>query len=117
MSRFSVLTVAVVLALTVAPRAQQGEPTLSQGAPSAPAAQKDGRASGDSASGEAKSAAEAADAAKPNEATLKITSPLGRTGLVTRVRIVAQIVVPPGTTLSPVDFFADGTRVGTVQQG
>jgi VWFA-related protein len=52
-----------------------------------------------------------------SEPSLKITSPLGRTGLVTRLRIVAQIVIQPGATLSPVDFFVDGTRVGTVQSG
>jgi len=48
---------------------------------------------------------------------LRITSPLGRTGLVTRVRIVAQISVAPGVQLSPVDFFVDGKNVGTVQSG
>lgn len=49
--------------------------------------------------------------------TLKITSPLGRTGLVMRVRIVAQIALAPGVLLSPVDFFVDGARVGTVENG
>ena len=48
---------------------------------------------------------------------LRITSPLGRTGLVTRVRIVAQISVAPGVQLSPVDFFVDGKSVGTVKSG
>lgn len=34
-----------------------------------------------------------------------------------RVRIVAQITLAPGVLLSPVEFFVDGTRVGTVQNG
>jgi VWFA-related protein len=50
-------------------------------------------------------------------AALRITSPLGRTGLVTKVRIVAQITVPEGSSLSPVQFFVDGTPVGTVSSG
>jgi Ca-activated chloride channel family protein len=49
--------------------------------------------------------------------SLRITSPLGRTGLVTTVHIVAQIAVPPGTVLSPVQFFVDGKSVGTVDDG
>jgi Ca-activated chloride channel homolog len=49
--------------------------------------------------------------------SLHITSPMGRTGAVLRVRIVAQITLAQGVTLSPVEFFVDGTRVGTVQSG
>ena len=49
--------------------------------------------------------------------SLHITSPLGRTGAVLRVRIVAQINLAPGVTISPVDFFVDGTRVGTIESG
>ncbi len=49
--------------------------------------------------------------------SLHITSPLGRTGAVLRVRIVAQITLAPGVTLSPVEFFVDGTRVGSVPNG
>ncbi|MGE3957888.1 MAG: VWA domain-containing protein [Vicinamibacterales bacterium] len=48
---------------------------------------------------------------------LRITSPQGRTGLVTRVRIVAQITLAPDVALSPVEFFVDGTRVGAVTDG
>ena len=36
--------------------------------------------------------------------SLHITSPLGRTGAVLRVRIVAQIILAPGATLSPVEI-------------
>ena len=50
-------------------------------------------------------------------ASIRITSPLGRTGLVTRVRIVAQVKIPPGTVLSSLSFFVDGQPVGTVEAG
>lgn len=56
------------------------------------------------------------DGARPTS-RLTITSPRGRTGLVTRVRIVAQVALEPGAVLSPVEFFVDGARVGTVQEG
>jgi VWFA-related protein len=46
--------------------------------------------------------------------SLRITSPLGRTGIVTRVRIVAQAHLPPGTQTSAVEFYVDGDLVGTV---
>ncbi len=49
--------------------------------------------------------------------SLTITSPLGRTGLVTRVRIVAQVAIPGEVTISPVDFYVDGALVGTVSEG
>lgn len=52
-----------------------------------------------------------------NEPSLRITSPLGRTGLVTTVHIVAQISIPPGVTISPVQFFVDAKQVGTVDDG
>jgi Ca-activated chloride channel family protein len=55
--------------------------------------------------------------ASSSGSSLHITSPLGRTGSAMRVRIVAQITVEPGATLSPVEFFVDGVRVGTVQNG
>jgi len=55
--------------------------------------------------------------ATPAGSTLQITSPLGRTGLVMRVRIVAQIVVGKNVQLSPVDFYVDDQRVGTVSNG
>lgn len=48
---------------------------------------------------------------------LRITSPLGRTGLATKVRIVAQVSLPPDVQLSAVEFFVDGERVGTVENG
>lgn len=49
--------------------------------------------------------------------SLHITSPLGRTGAVLRVRIVAQITLAPGVSRSAVEFFVDGIRVGTVADG
>jgi VWFA-related protein len=51
------------------------------------------------------------------EASIRITSPLGRTGLVTTVHIVAQITLPPGLVLSPVQFYVEGKLVGTVDDG
>jgi Ca-activated chloride channel family protein len=41
--------------------------------------------------------------------SVRITSPLGRTGTPGAVRIVARIDVPAGTTLAPVRFLIDGT--------
>src|SRR5262249_5772669 len=49
--------------------------------------------------------------------TVRITSPLGRTGLVTKVRIVAQVHVQTGASISAVSFFVDGMLVGTVETG
>lgn len=48
---------------------------------------------------------------------IRITSPLGRTGLVQRLRVVAQISTAPDVTLSPVEFFVDGVKIGTVNSG
>jgi VWFA-related protein len=53
----------------------------------------------------------------PSEASIRITSPLGRTGLVAKVRIVAQVHVPSGAQLSAVSFFVDRKPVGTVADG
>ena len=52
-------------------------------------------------------------AAAPSSASIRITSPLGRTGVVTKLRIVAQIHMPPAHPLSTVSFFVDGELVGT----
>jgi len=49
--------------------------------------------------------------------SLRITSPLGRTGTATKVRIVAQVTLASGVTLSPLDFYVDGVKVGTVESG
>ena len=45
--------------------------------------------------------------------SLRITSPLGRTGLSGKVRIVAQVHVPSGASISPVQFFVDTALVGS----
>jgi Ca-activated chloride channel family protein len=55
-------------------------------------------------------------AAQPTP-TIRITSPLGRTGTVTRVRIVAQVEVPAGQVLSALSFYVDGKLVGTAEPG
>jgi VWFA-related protein len=49
--------------------------------------------------------------------SVRITSPLGRTGVPGTVRIVAQIQAMPGTALQPVQFFVDGTLLSTVSDG
>ena len=49
----------------------------------------------------------------PPSASIRITSPLGRTGVVTKLRIVAQIHMPPSHPLSAISFFVDGALVGT----
>jgi VWFA-related protein len=49
--------------------------------------------------------------------SVRITSPLGRTGGVGAVRIVAQVQQPPGATLGPVRFFVDGTLYKTDDDG
>lgn len=64
----------------------------------------------------AQNAATPADS-RSQSSTLKITSPLGRTGLVMRVRIVAQVTLAPDALLSPVEFFVDGVKVGSVADG
>jgi VWFA-related protein len=57
----------------------------------------------------------AAGPLKESEAAIHITSPLGRTGVVTRVRIVAQVQIPPGHSLSKLSFFVDGELIGTTE--
>jgi VWFA-related protein len=49
--------------------------------------------------------------------SVRITSPLGRTGGVGAVRIVAQIQAPSGATLNPVRFYVDGTLFKTDNDG
>jgi hypothetical protein len=64
-------------------------------------------------------AAEHGAAAGQNDATapsIRITSPLGRTGLAGKVRIVAH-VQPAGGILSPVSFLVDGALIGTTEAG
>jgi Ca-activated chloride channel family protein len=45
--------------------------------------------------------------------SIRITSPLGRTGVAAKLRIVAQIHMAPSHPLSTVSFFVDGVLVGT----
>jgi VWFA-related protein len=52
---------------------------------------------------------------QPPPASVRITSPLGRTGLAGRVRIVAQVVAPAG--VASVRFMVDNQLVGTVTDG
>lgn len=47
----------------------------------------------------------------------RITSPMGRTGEIGTVRIVAQIKALPEAVLSPVQFYIDGKLLASVQNG
>jgi VWFA-related protein len=49
--------------------------------------------------------------------SVRITSPLGRTGAVGTVRVVAQIQAAPGCVLGPVRFYVDGALLGTDENG
>ena len=48
---------------------------------------------------------------------VRITSPLGRTGGIGSVRIVAQIQPPQGGVLGPVRFYVDGALFKTDEDG
>jgi VWFA-related protein len=62
----------------------------------------------------AAAAQDAPSSAAEDHASLEITSPLGRTGAATRLRIVAQAQIPFGKVLSSVSFYVDGEHIGTV---
>jgi Ca-activated chloride channel family protein len=49
--------------------------------------------------------------------SIRITSPLGRTGAAGAVRIVAQVHATPGTALNPVRIFVDNVLLGEVADG
>jgi VWFA-related protein len=49
--------------------------------------------------------------------SIRITSPLGRTGVASKVRIVAQVHAAPNDQLSAVSFYVDGKLVGTADPG
>ncbi len=49
--------------------------------------------------------------------SVRITSPLGRIGANTNLRIVAQINVPPNTVLEPIRFYVDGALFKTDGDG
>ncbi len=49
--------------------------------------------------------------------TVRITSPLGRTGVPGRIRIVAQVQSDPETALQAVEFFVDGVLLTTDSDG
>ena len=52
-----------------------------------------------------------------NELSVRITSPLGRTGGVGSVRIVAQVQAPSASVLGPVRFYVDNTLYKTDSDG
>ena len=59
----------------------------------------------------------AASGGEDGAPSVRITSPLGRTGGVGAVRIVAQIHVAPGRVLGPVRFYVDGALLGSDEDG
>ena len=61
--------------------------------------------------------APAAPGAASEGLSVRITSPLGRTGGVGTVRIVAQIQRPSDAALAPVRFYVDGTLLKTDDDG
>jgi VWFA-related protein len=62
-------------------------------------------------------AAAAGGAKAPEATTVRITSPLGRTGLDGPIRIVAQVQRPQDVRLGPVRFFVDGQLLGSTEAG
>jgi VWFA-related protein len=66
-----------------------------------------GVAAGQAASGDAPTARDTP--------SIHITSPLGRTGVVTKVRIVARVQIPSGQVLSDLNFYVDGALVGAAE--
>jgi Ca-activated chloride channel family protein len=58
-----------------------------------------------------------AAASRASELPVRITSPLGRTGGVGSVRIVAQVQAPSGSVLGPVRFYIDNTLFKTDADG
>src|SRR5918993_3098226 len=59
----------------------------------------------------------AAGTAEPSGLTVRITSPLGRSGTPASIRIVAQIKPGPGGDPGPVRFFVDGQLLHTDADG
>ena len=54
---------------------------------------------------------------EPAPLSARITSPMGRTGEIGTVRIVAQIKALPEAVLSPVQFYVDGKLLATIEGG
>src|SRR5215213_3731493 len=61
--------------------------------------------------------ASAASPEQPEPLSIRITSPLGRTGTAGVVRIVAQVEAGPGVALNPVRFLVDNVPLGEVGGG
>jgi Ca-activated chloride channel homolog len=61
--------------------------------------------------------ASAASPEQPEPLSIRITSPLGRTGTAGVVRIVAQVEAGPGVALNPVRFLVDNVPLGEVGEG
>ena len=90
---------ATLAALAIAPALARQQTTAAAGPPAAP------------------QEIAAAQAVAAPGLSIRITSPLGRTGVSGSVRIVARVTAEPALTLSPVQFFVDGKIVGTAKGG
>ena len=55
--------------------------------------------------------------AAPRGTTVRITSPLGRTGVPGVIRVVAQVETPVERGVLPVRFYVDGTQIGADDDG
>ena len=51
------------------------------------------------------------------DASIRLTSPLGRTGISGTIRVVAQVVTPVADGIIPVRFYVDGTLLGEDTDG
>ncbi len=58
-----------------------------------------------------------ASAGQPAASSIRLTSPLGRTGVPGVVRVVAQVVTSAPGGVVPVRFFVDGTLLGVDEDG
>ena len=59
----------------------------------------------------------ASGAAAPTRTTVRITSPLGRTGVPGVIRVVAQVQTAGRRGVLPVRFFVDGVPIGADDDG
>jgi Ca-activated chloride channel family protein len=111
--RIPVWTIAVVVAATlVAPAAARRDAQ----APAPASAQRAPQTVAKTVTEIAPTASAAQPVSAPGLA-IRLTSPLGRTGISGSVRIVARVTATPAFVLSAVQFFVDGRLVGEGKNG
>ncbi len=99
------------------PRPLPAEPASTQAPAPVPAVDPSTTAETKSNGKGGKNGKDGKDGDAPVKLTARITSPMGRTGEIATVRIVAQIRPIPETVLSGVQFFVDGKLLATVEGG